>query len=437
MRLSIWFLIATVCFSPGADAQKGLRTRRTKEAIVKSNTSKDIANAVGKRIDNFCKEFGAFYDELGMKKRADNKLVARLFNTYEEYETQYIRNNPGETAPKAYFSPSLNAIVLYNDEGDITLRQTLFHECSHQYLNRYTNDAPKWLNEGMAEFFEGWRMTPEGTKVDERFNLYDLTVLQRAIKSGETLPLPELVGMDYKAFNSYRKNHPNLHSYLHYCTSWGLVWYSLKSGIGEHRERIVQYLRDLSAKGPRAKFEVDDWEAFEADWKKFILGLDVDPVDATDFLLLAGGHRRGREYKEAIALYTKALELEEGSPTALYNLGFCSKRLGHYDTALEWLEKARAADPKNASAPYQMSRIVLGIDNDQAPSDPGRALDLAEAALESAGGESPQFMELVAHCLARSGDGKKAQRLIRKIIKLVDDDEMKAYYKELGKRLKD
>ena len=143
MRFSFWILFAIVCFSTVADAQEGLRTRRTKEAIVKSNTTKSIATVVGKRIDNFCKEFGAFYDELGLKKKSNNKLVARLFNTYEEYKTHYIRNHTGEYAPKAYFSSSLNAIVLYNDEGDITLRQTLFHECSHQYLNRYTSDAPR------------------------------------------------------------------------------------------------------------------------------------------------------------------------------------------------------------------------------------------------------------------------------------------------------
>ena len=64
--------------------------------------------------------------------------------------------------PLAYFSPSLNAIVLFNDEANVTLRQTLFHETSHQFLERYTSDAPKWLNEGLAEYFEGWRMSPEG-----------------------------------------------------------------------------------------------------------------------------------------------------------------------------------------------------------------------------------------------------------------------------------
>lgn len=435
MHRSFWILFAALCLCPVADAQKGLRTRRTKEAIVKSNTSKDVANAVGQRIDNFCKTFGAFYDGLGMKKKADNKLVARLFNTYEEYETQYLRNNPDKGAPLAYFSPSLNAIVLYNDEADLTLRQTLFHECSHQYLNRYTHDAPKWLNEGLAEFFEGWRMAADGTKVEERLNIYDLALLQRSIQTDRALPLRELVEMDRKAFNDFVKNHPHLHSYLHYVTSWGLVWYSLESGVEEHRERLVQYLRDLGSKGERAVFEIGDWPAFEADWREYILGLEAKPVDAADFLLLAAGHRQSGEYPDAIKLYGRVLELQEDSPTALYYLGLCTKRTGDYDGALEWFERARQADAENASVPYQMARIVLGIDKKDAPSNPERALELAEVALDLAGDESPRYMELVAHCLAAGGEGKKAQRLIRKIIKLVEDDKTKAYYEDLGKRL--
>src|SRR5262245_41022507 len=95
-------------------AQEGLRTRKSKDAIVKSNTTKEIAEAVGRRIDNFCAVFEGFYDELGLHKKSDNTLVARVFNTHEEFETQYRRTEGTEfDPPQAYFDSSLNAIVLY------------------------------------------------------------------------------------------------------------------------------------------------------------------------------------------------------------------------------------------------------------------------------------------------------------------------------------
>ena len=60
-------LVAVSLTCPWLEAQEGVRTRRTKEAIIKSNTSKDVALAVGKRIDNFCTTFEEFYDGLGLK----------------------------------------------------------------------------------------------------------------------------------------------------------------------------------------------------------------------------------------------------------------------------------------------------------------------------------------------------------------------------------
>jgi tetratricopeptide (TPR) repeat protein len=433
------FALALVLAAP-FPAQKGLDTRRTKQAIIKANTSKAIAEAVGQRIDNFCTVFQGFYDELGLEKKSDNMLSARLFNTYEEYEKQFKRQNPDEDPPLAYFSPSMNAIVLYNDEADVTLRQTLFHESSHQFLNRYTSDAPKWLNEGLSEYFEGWRMSPEGKLVEKRTNLYDLKVLQDCLKSGKYLPPKDLVNFDATQFNDFRKNHPELHPYLHYVTAWGLVYFSLElSSVPEDRERLVGYLRDLNSKGARATFEVDSWIDFEARWKTAILGLEPKPVDMVDHILLAVGLRQNREWKEAAALYQKAYELDPKAPGALYWVGYCYKRLGDYDSAMQWLEKARAAEPENPSVPYLMARIALGFDmNDskKAKSDPAKALELAEAASKLAGGESPGYLELVARCQAKGGDAASAGKTVKRILKLVEEDADKDYYEKLEKELK-
>ena len=429
-------LLLLVSWSNLALPQEGLRTRKTKEAIVKSNTSKEIAESVGQRIDNFCAVFGSFFDELGLDKKSDNKLVARLFDTYEEYEAQFKRNHEGD-APLAYFSGSLNAIVLFNDEADITLRQTLFHECSHQYLYRYTSDAPKWLSEGLAEYFEGWRMTGEGKLVEKRANLYDLKLLQDALRAGKSLAPRELVATTAEQFDSFAEDHPDLDPYLHYATSWSLVYFSLDlSDDKKDRRRVVDYLDDLCAKGTSADFEIEDWDAFEARWKQTILGLEAKPVDAVDHLLLAAGYQQSQEFEQAATLYQGAFEKDAALTGALYGVGYCKKRMGEYDDALLWLEKARKADPKDPSVPYQMARIALGYDKEDAPSDPKQALALAEEASKLAGGKAPQFLELVAVCHAAAGDSGAAQRTINKILKLVEDDDERAYYEELAKELR-
>lgn len=426
---SIVVLAALLALASAPWSQAGLRTRKSKEAIVKANTSKAIAEAVGQRIDNFCALFEGFYDDLGLEKRSDNKLVARLFNTYEEYETQFLRANPGDDPPLAYFSPSLNAIVLYNDEADLTLRQTLFHEASHQYLNRYTSDAPKWLNEGLAEYFEGWRMAADGTLVEKRVNLFDLKLLQDCIAAEKMLPPRALIGYDAKAFDDFRKDHPDRHPYLHYVTAWSLVWFSLElSDDPRDRERLLTYLRDLNDKGARAEFQVEDMDDLEARWKAAITGLQAVPVDAVDHVLLASGYSQSRDHAEAARLYAKALEIQPDIPGAAFGLGFCQKRMGDYDAALATFERAREADPTNPSIPYWMARIVLGIDKKNAASDPARALELAEAASRLADESSPQMLELVARCQAAAGDPRAAVKTVKRILKLeLEDDEVKRY----------
>jgi tetratricopeptide (TPR) repeat protein len=417
-------------------AQEGLRTRRSKEAIVKANTSKEIAEAVGQRIDNFCRVFQGFYDELGLEKKADNMLAARLFDTFEEFDTYYRRTVQDEDPPLAYFSPSLNSIVLYNDEADVTLRQTLFHESSHQYLNRYTADAPKWLNEGLAEYFEGWRMKPSGELVEKRVNLYDLKLLQDCLKAGKALAPKTLAGYSAQEFNDFRKLNPGLHPYLHYVTAWGMVYFSLELSDDDHdRARMVQYLKDLNEKGPRAAFAPEDWDAFEVRWKKSLLALEAKPVDVIDHILLAVGHRQSAEWKEAAALYQQAYELDPKAPGALYWLGFCWKRQGDYEKALHWFEQARTGDPSDPWPPYQMARIVLGIDKKGSKGDPVKALALADAAAKLAK-DSPGTLELLARCQAAAGDPSAASKTIRRILKQVEEEADKTYYENLEKELK-
>jgi tetratricopeptide (TPR) repeat protein len=162
-------------------------------------------------------------------------------------------------------------------------------------------------------------------------------------------------------------------------------------------------------------------------------------VDAVDHILLAVGYRQDRDWKTAAELYQKAYELDPKAPGALYWLGYCYKREGDYDAAMQWLEKARGAEPANPSVPALMARIALGFDlndREKAKCDPVKALELAEAASKLAGGEAPGYLELVARCQAMGGDKAAASKTVKRILKLVEEDADKAYYEKLEKELK-
>ena len=207
-------------------------------------------------------------------------------------------------------------------------------------------------------------------------------------------------------------------------------------GTGNTTLEINVYEESGNTTSYGADFELEDWDGFEARWKQAILGLEAKPVDAVDHLLLAAGYQQSQEFEQAAKLYQAAFEKDATLTGALYGAGTCRMRTGEWEEAQRWFDQARKADPKDPSVPYQLARIALGFEKEGAPSDPARALLLAEEASKLAGGKSPQFLELVAVCQFAGGDSSAAQRTINKILKLVEDDDERAYYEELAKELR-
>lgn len=421
-------ILAFMLCAPALSAipQKRMSTINSKEARIKTDAGKKVARIVGKRIDNFCEHFRAFYDEHRLEDKNSATIVCRIFDSYDDFAAYYKRTSAGGATPAAYFSPSLNALVLYNDDADVYLRQTLFHECSHQYLNRYIHGAPKWCNEGLSEYFEGWLLEADGTLVEKRANLYDLMVLQQALAANKFLTPRALVEMPAKEFNDFRVEHPEFHGYLHYVTSWGLVYYFLEGPEPGDRELFSRYLRELNKKGDRAKLDLD-WQEFEARWKKWMLSLDVKAETVDDHLLLGAGHRQVGDWTKALAEYGKAFELEPVKAGVRYWIGLCHKRRGAYDQAVPHLEAALAENSEDARAPYMLGRIFLGIDQKNARSDPAKALGFAIEASTRSNDRAPTYLAFLARCQSATGDHRKAIKTAKRILKIADKEERELY----------
>jgi hypothetical protein len=420
--------LAALCLVAPVHAQKGLRTFEGTEARVKSNAPADVSKLALSRIDRYCDAFQAFFDALKLEKRADNKIVARLFRTFDEY-VEFRNRDVGEKPWSAYFSSSLNAIVLYDDAADSSLKHTLFHECLHQFLARYVSRAPKWVNEGLAGYFEGWRVPDEGA-LEPRPTLYYLIVLQGALKKKQGLPLQTLVDLPSADFVDFAKKFPDKHPALHYATSWGLVYYFLVLAPEEELHLFTDYMTSLNqkgAKGEKARIAVKDWSELEPRWRKAILSVEPTCESAEDFLSVAAGYRSDAQWKDACSAYASALDREPGRKGVRYWLGYCRKRTGDYDAGSKSLEEARAEDEKDPRPSYQLARIASGLDRKEAKSDPPRALQLAREALKRAGGEDPYYMAFVARCQALAGDTREALATMTRVLALVDKDDRAPY----------
>jgi tetratricopeptide (TPR) repeat protein len=233
--------------------------------------------------------------------------------------------------------------------------------------------------------------------------------------------------MEPGRFMGFRENYPELNGYLHYATSWALTWYFLEGPNEEDRARYLAYFAGLCDDGDRAKpfapTDWDGWAAFEARWKEFVLAIEVLPETADDHVIFAANLRDEDDMAGAIEHYEKALELAPDTPDVRYWLGYCYKRRGDYANARPHLLSAIDEDESDPSAPYLLARIESGLDQKDAPSNPERALELAQQASKLADDESPVFLSFVARCQLLGGDKKGAVKTMKKVLKLVKDAE--------------
>lgn len=410
-------------------AQKGLITHKTREALIKTNVSKPEAIEFGKKLDRYVELFDGFYKPFGLRRKNDNRIIVRLMATREEFERFWSRRHSG-SAPAAFFSPSLNALVLYHDPTDPWLRQTLFHEASHQYLNRYSYETPVWFNEGLAEYFEGWWI-PEAGDAETRPALFDLILVQNAMRDDAYLTPSQLAAMDRKTFQGFPENSGELHHYLHYATAWSFTYYCLEGGNEGDRAAWSQFLKDINDRGARAEFAPPGgWDAFEERWRKYVRSLKAERKDIDDYLLVASAYRDNGDIVKAVREYKALLKAHpEASDRVQYWLGYCYKRGGLYEPARRYLEKANEVDPEDARPAYLLARMSLGIDRrkgaEPSPEQAAEALAFAEEAVRRS--PRPAYRAFVARCQAAAGNTKAAVKTLRAVIRKAPSEDRDHY----------
>jgi hypothetical protein len=430
--------VCLFAFTAALHAQ-GIRTYEGKETRVKANTTPEVAKLAVARIDRYCAELERFYGAVGLEKRNNNMVIARVFATHDEF-VAFRNRDVGDLPWAAYFSRSANAIVIYDDAEDSSLKHTLFHEVQHQFLARFTFYAPKWLNEGLSEYFEGWRIPDQGP-LAKALNLYDLIVLRTALSKKKFVPLAEQIALSPADFVDFAKKYPDVHGGLHYATGWGLVHYFLElapqdTAAQDDATRFKDYLRALNGKGARgaqAKLAID-WGEFEPRWRQAILEVEPKCETADDFLEVASGYRGDAQWEDAVAAYAAALRKDNTRVGVRFWLGLGQKRMGEYEAAVKTLEAARAEAPTDPRPSYQLARIAARVDRDQEPGDYPKALALAREASDRAGKKNPFYLAFVAECQALGGDQRGAQATMTKAIALCDKEE-RADYEEHKKRL--
>ncbi len=174
-------------------------------------------------------QMNAFYREFfryGTEEdgRSVSRIRVHVFKNRDEYLTLGI--GPPIEWSGGHFTGS--HVETYISSGFENMVGTLFHEAAHQFVSLATN-AVGWLNEGLASFFEGTRILPNGT------------VIMNMPANGRLMPLAERMskgwmahaqdGYDPNDSDSTPEKAPTFRIVIENRYSWGPPWYAPTWGL--------------------------------------------------------------------------------------------------------------------------------------------------------------------------------------------------------------
>lgn len=197
------------------------------------------------------------------KKEPEQVLEIWLFDgadSYRKHARALFHDTP--TTPYGYYSARHGALIMNIATGG----GTLVHEIVHPFVAADFPGCPSWLNEGLGSLFE------QCHEVDGHIaglTNWRLDGLQDAIQGERTVKLSELVATTTAEFYGARSG-------LHYAMARYLLYWLQEQG---RLRQFYQESRDGAAKDPtgaatlRKLLEVEDLDAFQPGWEKWVLTL--------------------------------------------------------------------------------------------------------------------------------------------------------------------
>ncbi len=100
----------------------------------------------------------------------DFAVKIRVFSDMNEYQTytSRIASSPISSHIGLYVH-RLQEVVVYQGPDTARFLRTVFHETNHLLLRSHSNFAPRWLNEGLSEYFEGLNVVGMEPMVEPQF----------------------------------------------------------------------------------------------------------------------------------------------------------------------------------------------------------------------------------------------------------------------------
>ncbi|MFT7617331.1 MAG: hypothetical protein ACI97A_000967 [Planctomycetota bacterium] len=219
-----------------------------------------------------------FKREFKMSAKAANKKQINIHKSIEDYAV-----NTGKSVQQARYNPGFIAggaeLTVYYDVRDPDVFfSTVMHEGAHQFISAIFSGAsfPKWLNEGLATYFEGCSYS----RADKKFEIGNLPMprLATARRVLEERPNDSIDDLFLSV--------PDLKfGAQEYSLAWSFLHYLMHGENGKYKKTFIKFLKEMNGAGVKrtasqifAKIAKVEFRELESGWKKFVLGLQTRDV---------------------------------------------------------------------------------------------------------------------------------------------------------------
>ncbi len=377
-RVSILTLVCVaLLFTVPASAKDTWINVRSKNFFLVGNASEKEIKQVATKLEQFRETFRQIFPRIKFSQSiGTNVIVFKDDSAYRPFKPKRSNGKPDDGIA-GYFQPGsdVNYITLAAG-GDINETYgVIFHEYVHFILeaNFGKSQVPPWFNEGLAEYYQTFKIENDQKVTLGSIQPNHLNLLQQF----KLMPLKTFFEFDNYALHQ-NGNHSRS---IFYAQAWALIHYLIQGKSGRSTDGLDAFL-GLVMKGadPEEAFKktfLMDYAAMEKALAAYVAqakfyqsvltfkeklvfdtGMTVAPLGDAEANAYLGDLLYHTRDPEAETYLQKAVSLDPNSPIANTALGLIRSGDRKFDDAKKYLERAIAADAKNYLAHYHYAYVI-------------------------------------------------------------------------------
>jgi tetratricopeptide (TPR) repeat protein len=440
-----------VCFSAGEAQSKDEWVRiKSKNFNIVGNASDTQIRAVATKLEQFREVFRQLLPNLKFDSPvATTVIVFKNNSAFAPYKPVFDNNQPTEWISGYFLKGEDENYIAISTEGGIERSyESIFHEYTHFLVDNDIGRSkiPAWLNEGLAEYYEKFKIED-----DQKVTLGAVNNQHLSLLAENSFTAPDIFfNTDYYSLNRQTKSGAG----IFYAQSWALTHYLIQGENGARKKQLSEFINLLiGGKNAKEAFQ----EAFQTDYakmlaevKKYVLGqqfnvtttvfkekivfngqVSASPVsEAESEVLLGDLLYHSRRFDEAAQHFEKALLIDGNSSEAKMLLGLVKLSQNKLSEAKTLLKESIEQNDKNYLAHYQYAYVLSRENMTESGFVSGYDADTAETIkeeLKTAIAQKPDFTESYALyafvCAVRNEDVDEAIEFIKKALSIAPGNQ--------------